>query len=101
MTKLTFDQVKEGHLKTLGQYVPVVARVHGGNHPEFHNVRHVFDSIMKKTKEVGNGKPELNEEFKQLRELTHHYTIPEDVCETYAAVYEMLAEIDEIYHMNE
>ena len=33
--QLNFNQVKETHLKTLAQYVPVVAKVHGGNHPEF------------------------------------------------------------------
>jgi len=36
--QLNFNQVKETHFKTLAQYVPVVARVHGGSHLEFHEV---------------------------------------------------------------
>ncbi|NLL66527.1 MAG: iron-sulfur cluster repair di-iron protein, ric [Clostridiaceae bacterium] len=97
-TKLTFNQVKESHFKTLGQYVPIVARVHGGTHPEFHEVRKLFDAIIKKTKEAGLEKPELNEEFAQLRKITDNYTVPGDVCESYEAVYNMLAESDKAYH---
>ena len=41
--ELNFNQVKETHLKTLAQYVPVVAKVHGGNHPEFYEVRKVYE----------------------------------------------------------
>ena len=33
--QVKFNQEKETHLKLLAQYVPVVARVHGGNHPNF------------------------------------------------------------------
>ena len=97
MTKLTYKQAKEKHFKTLEQYVPIVSRVHGGNHPEFHEVRKLFDSIREKTKEAGSNKPELNEEFAKLREITGNYTIPGDVCESYEAVYNMLAEVDEAY----
>ena len=95
--QLTFNQVKESHFKILEKYVPIVARVHGGNHPEFHEVRKVFDAIMKKTKEAGTDKPELNDEFIKLREITDNYTVPGDVCESYEAVYNMLAEADKSY----
>ncbi|MGV3145502.1 hypothetical protein [Streptococcus parasuis] len=54
--KLDFNQVKETHLKTLAQYVPIVARVHGGNHPEFHQVREVYDKLAKKNKRYRRGK---------------------------------------------
>lgn len=96
--QLTFDQAKEMHLKTLEQYVPVVSRVHGGNHPEFHEVRQLFDMINVKIKEAGSNKPALNGEFAKLRDITHDYTVPGDVCESYEAVYNMLAEIDKAYH---
>jgi len=92
-----FNQVKKSHFKTLGQYVPIVARVHGEHHPEFHEVRTLSDAIIMKTKEAGSGRPELKEEFEKLREITQNYTIPEDVCESYAAVYNMLADLDEAY----
>ena len=96
--QLTFKQAKAKYFKTLKQYVPVVARVHGGTHPEFHEVHKLFDAIELKTKEAGANKPELNEEFTNLREITKDYTVPGDVCESFEAVYSMLAEMDKAYH---
>ncbi|NLY29399.1 MAG: iron-sulfur cluster repair di-iron protein, ric [Firmicutes bacterium] len=93
----TFDQVKERNLERLELYVPVVARVHGGSHPEFHDVRKVFDAISAKIREAGANTPELEDEFNELRQVTDNYTVPTDVCETYEAVYNMLAELDEAY----
>ncbi|MGI6499190.1 MAG: iron-sulfur cluster repair di-iron protein, ric [Oscillospiraceae bacterium] len=84
-------------MKTLKQYVPIVARVHGQNHPEFHEVHKLFDAINQKVKEAGSKRPELNEEFARLREVTNDYTVPDDVCESYEAVYNMLAELDKAY----
>ena len=95
--KLAFNQIKVGHLKTLEQYVPIVARVHGKSHPEFHEVHKLFDAINKKIKEAGLEKPGLDDELEQLREITNNYTVPGDVCESYEAVYNMLAELDEAY----
>ncbi|MCU6711522.1 iron-sulfur cluster repair di-iron protein, ric [Paenibacillus sp. J5C_2022] len=95
--QLTFNQVTESHFKTLSQYVPVVARVHGANHPEFHEVRTLVETIIKETKKTGEEKPKLNEEFAKLREITTNYTIPGDVCESYEAVYNLLAEVDQAY----
>lgn len=96
--KLISDEIKKSILPRLEQYVPIVERVHGGHHPEFHEVRKLFEVINKKIKEAGSEKPELNEEFAKLREITKNYTVPEDVCESYEAVYKMLAEVDEAYH---
>ena len=95
--KSTFNQVNEGNFKKLKLYVPVVARVHGGSHPEFHEVHKLYDTIIEKIKEAGEEKPELNEEFAKLREITDNYTVPGDVCESYEAVYNMLAEVDKSY----
>lgn len=92
-----FNEVIQKNIKNLKLYVPVVARVHGGTHPEFHDVHKLFDEINLKIKEVGPEKPELDNEFKQLREITDNYTVPNDVCESYEAVYVMLAELDEAY----
>ncbi len=97
--QLTFNEVKGTHFKTLSQYVPIVDRVHGAHHPEFHKVRSLFEEINEKTKKAGTNKPELNEEFKNLREITNNYTVPGDVCESYEAVYNMLEEIDKAYHL--
>jgi regulator of cell morphogenesis and NO signaling len=77
--------------------VPVVARVHGAHHPEFHEVRRLFEEIKAKVEAAGGGQADLAREFAQLRELTDNYKVPGDVCESYAAVYEMLAELDAAY----
>jgi iron-sulfur cluster repair protein YtfE (RIC family) len=58
----------------------------------------LFDTIVEKTKEAGSKKPELNQEFARVREITNNYTVPVDVCESYEAVYKMLSEIDKAYH---
>jgi iron-sulfur cluster repair protein YtfE (RIC family) len=95
--KQIFNQAKAKHFQTLKQYVPIVARVHGKSHPEFHEVHRLFDEMSKKIKGSGTEVPELNEEFTALREITNNYTVPDDVCESYEAVYNMLAELDKAY----
>lgn len=92
-----FNEATQKNLKKLELFVPVVARVHGGTHPEFHNVRKLYDEISAKIKEAKSEKPELDNEFKQMREITDNYTVPGDVCESYEAVFNMLAEMDEAY----
>jgi len=56
----TFNEIKKDRFPTLEQYVPIVARVHGEHHPEFHEVRKIFDAINKKIKEAGSERPELS-----------------------------------------
>lgn len=94
---LPFTDVWKRHFKTLEQYVPVVARVHGGSHPEFHEVHKLFDTIAMKVKNAGPEALVLSEEFAKLRKITKDYTVPEDVCGTYQEVYKMLSQIDEAY----
>jgi len=97
---LKFYKATERNIKTLGQYIPIVERVHGDSHPEFHEVRKLFDLIMKKIKNAKTEEsklPELDEELLKLRKITDGYKVPDDVCESYEAVYNMLAEIDKAY----
>lgn len=96
--KLVFEEAVKKHFPTLEQYVPIVARVHGGSHPEFHEVHKLFDAIGGKIQEATSNKPKLNEEFTKLREITDNYKVPEDVCESYEAVYNMLEDLDNAYH---
>lgn len=96
--KLTFCAAKEKYLQMLKQYVPIVQRVHGGTHPEFHEVRALFDAFNGKIEGAGSRKPELDVEFAGLRAVTGDYSVPGDVCESYAAVYNMLAALDKAYH---
>jgi iron-sulfur cluster repair protein YtfE (RIC family) len=97
--QLSFSQAKESYLDVLEQYVPVVSRVHGENHPEFYDVHKLFNTINRKIKEAGSDKPELKEDFTKLREITKEYTVPGGVCESYEAVYSMLAKLDKAYHV--
>jgi len=81
----------------LEQFTPIVQRVHGDNHPEFHEVKRLWDQVHEKTQAADASKPELNNEFKELRQMTDNYIVPDDVCESYEAVYTMLSEIDKAY----
>lgn len=94
MTK-QFNDLMSKHMKTLEMYVPVVARVHGGSHPEFHQVHQLFDSMKEAIKENTN----LDPIFKSLRKVTNNYAVPSDTCESYEAVYNMLAELDKSYRV--
>ncbi len=89
-----FNAVKDKNMEKLELYVPVVKRVHGALHPEFHDVANIFDVIQGKIK-TEPAKVELKKDFAELRKVTNNYTIPDDVCETYEAVYQMLAELDQ------
>ena len=93
----TFTEAKEKHFDRLNQFTPIVNRVHGENHPEFHEVKVLWDNIYKKSETADTEKPELDTEFQRLREVTANYTVPGDVCESYEAVYNMLEEVDTAY----
>ena len=91
-----FNEVTKKVLPTLIQYVPVVDRVHGDHHPEFHEVRRLFNLLSKKVKEADT--VDLSFEFNQLRKTTNNFEIPNDVCETFEAVYTMLKELNDAYY---
>lgn len=92
-----FNKTVKKLMPTLEKFVPIVDKVHGKHHPEFHDVRKIFDTINDKAKEAGAEKPDLSQEFTLLREVTDNYTVPGDVCESYEAVYKMLSELEESY----
>lgn len=94
---LTFNEAKKRNFMKLRLFMPIVERVHGENHPEFRDVRKLFNEINVKTKKARSEKPELDNEFKQLRQITDNFKIPSDACESYTAVYNMLAEVDKAY----
>jgi regulator of cell morphogenesis and NO signaling len=89
-----FRETVEKHLETLQLYVPIVARVHGMEHPEFHEVKKQCDALFEKINAADGGAtnlPDLKVEFAALR------AVPADTCESYEAVYAMLAELDQAY----
>lgn len=91
-----FRELKNLYLEKLNKYIPIVARVHG-NHPELREVQTLFKSIYQKIQDSGEEMPDLEVEFLKLREITTDYMVPEDACETYRAVYEMLASLDKAF----
>ena len=94
----TFNEVVEENFSKLDLYTNAITRAHGKNHPEAFEVRELFEAMNAKVKETGTNKPDLDAEFTQLRNVTDNYTIPGDVCETYAGTYNMLSEADKLYH---
>ncbi|HLR65522.1 MAG TPA: iron-sulfur cluster repair di-iron protein, ric [Virgibacillus sp.] len=94
----TFNEVVENNFSTLDLYTTAITRAHGENHPEAFEVRELFEVMNEKIKETGANNVNLDEEFTRMRDVTDNYTIPGDVCETYAGVYNMLSEADKSYH---
>lgn len=93
----TFEEAIKENMSTLEQYVPVVARVHGNDHPEFHEVKNIFDEMTRKIKDRQLNKLDLTEDFVKLRKVTNNYTVPNGTCESYEAVYNMLSKLDKAY----
>lgn len=60
-------------------------------------MRKLFKAINKKIKKSKADKPNLDEEFNQLRKVTDNYLIPGDACEAYKSTYQMLEEVDKAY----
>lgn len=95
--EIVFNDAVRKYAPLLKQYVSVVAKVHGKSHPEFYEVASIYEDLQKKMKDPLSEKSALTEIFTKLRNITSNYTIPEGVCETYSAVYTMLAELDASY----
>ena len=93
----TLNRYMEENRSQLELFTTAITWAHGKNHPEAFDVRELYTTIDDKVKASTADKPEVTKEFEQLREVTNNYTIPEDVCETYAATYNMLAEADKAY----
>lgn len=92
-----FNTVMHTHFPKLDRYTLPLTRAHGKNHPEVFRVHELYQTINAKVKESGEGKPVLDKEFNELRQVTSEYALPSDACETYKAVYAMLSEADEAY----
>lgn len=97
MTQSIFYQEHQEEFTDLIQYVPIVARVHSQEHPEFLKVKEVFDQIIAKLGESPK-LPDLADDWVKLQEITSNYQIPDGVCGTYEAVYQMLEALDQAYN---
>ncbi len=94
---VTYQELANKYSEKLDMFSMAITRAHGKSHPETFEVRELYEKISKKIKENPNDNLNLDEEFNQLRKVTDNYKIPDDVCETYEATYNMLLEIDEAY----
>lgn len=74
-------------------YLPTVKKVHGKNHEEIFEVDKIYNSIKENLDNSNHEK--LEDDFINLRKITNDYTIPQDTCETYEAVYKILNKLDE------
>lgn len=89
-----FNQVQQEARETLDLFVPIVARVHGPTHAEFYEVEKLYQTLIDKLEKHAD----LEKEFVALRQVTNDYRVPEDVCESYATVYQLLEELDQTFH---
>lgn len=78
---------------TLDLYTKAITKAHGKNHPEVFQVRTIYEKIQEK---INHHQFDLSEEFSKLRTITHDYAIPNDVCGTFKATYEMLEAFDQL-----
>lgn len=78
--------MNETIVKELDKILPVVVRVHGEHHPELHQVAKLY-ADLKETKS--------REILEKLRQVTDHYTAPEDACPTYQKTYQDLSILDQ------
>ena len=97
MSKNLFEAAMQKNAKVLELYVPIVDRVHGEHHPEFHEVRALYET-MKEQLKADPESAQLEDVFSRLRDVTDNYTVPGDTCESYEAVYNMLADLDQAWH---
>lgn len=92
-----FAKVWKEQESNLDMYVPIVARVHGASHPEFLEVRKIYDELRPFFADSISHKEQVKDGFGRLKALTTDYTVPNDVCETYEAVYGMLQALDQAF----
>jgi len=93
-----FYETMHKYNNKLNMYSKALTKVHGGTHPEVFDVRHLFERIDTELKRSNQKDLNLDIEFESLREVTNNYTIPEDACEAFKGVYQMLSEADQAYY---
>lgn len=80
--------MNEEIIKNLNKILPVVERVHSDHHPELHQVAALYSELKQNPS---------REVFDKLRDVTKNYTLPEDACQAYTKVYNMLEELDKAF----
>lgn len=83
----------EQNFETLNLYTNALAKAHGKNHPEVFEVRKLYLAMQQKMNE-GNWR--MDDELEQIEQVTHHYTIPNDACETMTKTYQMFQKMSQL-----
>lgn len=94
---VTIKEYVDSNQEKMALYTTAITRAHGKNHPEAFTVRELYTQVFAKVQIAGSDKPDLDFEFKRLREVTGNYMVPGDVCGTFEAVYKYLEEADNLY----
>lgn len=81
----------KNHRNQLDTFTKAVAKVHGNHHPEVIEVRKVYRQIDHK---LNVGDNDFDAEFESLRKVTSNYEIPDDACEAFSTVYQVLHQAD-------
>lgn len=98
MSATAFENIIKEEFSIVTQYAPILARVHGKNHPELTQVRDLVAEMNDKIKQHDSGQADLSSEFNELRRLTNDYEVPNDGCGTYVETYRGLEAADRAYH---
>src|SRR5690625_2769268 len=93
-----FYETKHKYNNKLNMYSKALTIDNTGKHAEVFDVRHLFERIDTELKRSNQKDLNLDIEFESLREVTNNYTIPEDACEAFKGVYQMLSEADQAYY---
>jgi regulator of cell morphogenesis and NO signaling len=92
---MTYQEiVNSSDVKELNKILPVVQRVHGGNHPEIYRVGEIYTDILKGMKS-GKSSEGMTKLLNELKSITGNFTVPADVCATFCRTYELLAKLTE------
>lgn len=95
----TFYQALDKHNEKLELFTIAITRAHGESHPEAFDVRGLYKSLVTQARvgRAGTSHLDLDDVFTNLRHVTTDYTVPDDVCPTYAEVYHLLKLLDTTY----
>ena len=77
----------KNHQEQLDTFTKAVGKVHGYHHPDVIDVRKIYQQIDQK---LNDGVDNLDAEFDSLRKVTSNYEIPDDACEAFSTVYQVL-----------
>lgn len=86
--------VNSSDLDELNKILPVVQRVHGGNHPELSRVGEIYTDILNGIKS-GKSSEGMVKLLDELKSITGSFMAPADACATFCRTYELLAKLTE------